>query len=184
MKIVIMAGGKGKRLGKIEKPILKICDKPIIRHVIDEMIKITDEIYVASSPNTPLTTRWCLMNDVDIILTPGRSYSLDLGFVLKKFTKPILFLPADVPFITSDILYEFLNKASEHDKSVITLVVSRECFPSELSEPKLSPIGISLFKHDGVDSTDVMMCRFPELFDIDTYDDLKHALGYERRFCI
>ncbi len=179
-----MAGGKGERIGKIEKPIIKICGKPIIRHVIDEAIKITDEIYVASSPNTPSTSRWCLMNDINTILTPGESYPLDLKFVLKKFMKPILFLPADIPFITSDILHEFLNKALEYDKSIITLVVSRNCFPSELSESNPSPLGISLFKYDEADSIDVIMCRFPELLDIDTYNDLKHALEYERRFCI
>ena len=179
-----MAGGKGERMGKIEKPMLKICGKPIIRHVIDEATKITDEIYVASSPNTPSTTKWCLMNDVNIILTPGESYPSDLGFVLKIFMKPILFLPADIPFITSDILHEFLNKALEYDKSIITLVVSRNCFPSELTESEPSPLGISLFKRDESDSVDVIMCSFPELLDIDTYSDLKYALEYEGRFCI
>lgn len=179
-----MAGGKAERLGNIEKPILKICGKPIIKHIIDEAIKITDKIYVASSPNTPSTTRWCLMNNVNTILTPGENYPLDLRFILKKFKKPILFLPADIPFITGDILHEFLDKALEYDESIITLIASRNCFPNELSGSKPSPLGISLFNHDEMDSIDITMCKFPELLDIDTYNDLKYALEYMRRLCI
>ncbi|MGC9149334.1 MAG: NTP transferase domain-containing protein [Sulfolobales archaeon] len=35
--IVIMAGGKGSRLGGLEKPLLKICGERIIDHVIREV---------------------------------------------------------------------------------------------------------------------------------------------------
>ncbi|MET1101970.1 MAG: NTP transferase domain-containing protein [Pyrodictiaceae archaeon] len=179
MNIVIMAGGRAKRLGGIEKPLLRVCSKPMIKHILDEAAKMSNNIYVAVSPYTPLTRRWCLENNISIIMTSGRGYPLDIKVVLKKVEKPLLILPADVPFITVNVLKEFLSKALRLDKSIVTLIASRKCFPRELSKPEASPIGISLFKRDGTDWADTSMCKFPELLDIDTLTDLEYA----RRLC-
>ena len=179
MNIVIMAGGRAKRLGGIEKPLLRICNKPIIEHVLDEAIKISNSVYVAVSPYTPLTRKWCLENNISVIMTPGRGYPLDIGVILRKVEKPTLILPADIPFITIDVLQEFLGKALRLNKSVITLIASRRCFPQELARPEASPIGISLFKRNGTDWANISMCKFPELLDIDTLADLEYA----RRLC-
>jgi len=39
----------------------------------------------------------------------------------------------------------------------------------------MEPIGISLFKGLGFKWANVIMCRFPELLDIDTLIELKYA---------
>lgn len=179
MNIVIMAGGRAKRLGGIEKPLLSICNKPIIKHILDEAVKISNNIYVAVSQHTPLTRKWCLENNVNIIMTPGKGYPLDIEVVLRKVEKPTLILPADTPFITIEVLQEFLREALRLDKSIITLIASRRCFPQKLASHETSPIGISLFKRNGTDWANISMCRFPELLDIDTLIDLEYA----RRLC-
>lgn len=179
MNIVIMAGGRARRLGGVEKPLIRICGKRIIEHVLNEATKISNSIYIAVSPYTFLTKKWCLERNINILMTPGIEYSLDLKVVLEKVRKPILILPADIPFITVNVLQEFLGRASQLNKSIVTLIVSRKCFPQELASLEVSPIGISLFKRNGADWTNINMCKFPELLDIDTLADLKYA----KRLC-
>ncbi len=53
LTIVIMAGGMAKRMGGVEKPLVKICGKPMIEHVLVVARKLTRRVYVATSPNTP-----------------------------------------------------------------------------------------------------------------------------------
>ncbi len=177
LTIVIMAGGMAKRMGGVEKPLVKICGKPMIEHVLVVARKLTRRVYVATSPNTPLTERWCLENGYATITTSGKGYPSDLKEVLSITNPPILFLPADTPFLTKSLLEEFIRKAQELKESIITLIVDRaKCFPRQLwsGEPK-SPTGISLLKGLDWSWNNVVMCKFPELLDIDTWLELEYA---------
>ena len=52
MKLVIIAGGKGTRLGlrKIPKPMVKICGKPILEYQIELAKRYgLNEIYILSN---------------------------------------------------------------------------------------------------------------------------------------
>ena len=175
--VVVMAGGMAKRMGGVEKPLVKVCGKPMIEHVLVTASNLSRKLYVAVSPNTPLTERWCLENGYPVIATSGKSYPEDLKEALSIANPPILFLPADTPFITRSVLEEFVEKALELKESVITLLVDRtKCFPEHLwgSEPR-SPTGISLLKGYDWSWNSVVMCRFPDLLDIDTWFELEYA---------
>ncbi len=179
MNIVIMAGGQGSRLGGVEKPLLDVCGSRIIERIIEVAYRLSPRIHVAVSPNTPRTREWCIRNNVRIIDTPGRGYSYDIGFILDTIDTPVLFLPADTPFLTMSSLRYFVEKALSIDTSIITLLVSKQCFPGQNPDENPSPIGISLFKKKRGYWANIIMCRFPDLLDIDTLDDLELA----RRLC-
>ncbi len=179
MNIVVMAGGRGSRMGGVEKPLLRICGKPIIGRVISEATIISPRVYVAVSPHTPGTRRWCIENDIEVIDTPGKSYPHDIGYILDNISVPVLFLPADTPFLTHGVLKHFVEKALSISREIITLIVSKQCFPEPLARDTLSPIGISLFKNKRGYWANIIMCQFPDLLDIDTVEDLELA----RRLC-
>jgi len=174
-----MAGGRSSRLNYIEKPMLMICSKPMIGRVFDIACRITDKVLVAVSPYTIRTKKWCLKNNIELIETTGKDYVHDLQLLLNMFKRPVLVLPADMPFITDKILLDFLNRTEKISADVITLLVDRSKFPNELRALTKEPVGISLFKGAGYKWSSIVMSEFPELLDIDTISELQYA----RRLC-
>ena len=177
MKIVVMAGGKGSRMGGLEKPLLKICGRRILEAVLEAAYELSPNIYVAVSPNTPETREWCMRKGILIIDTPGNSYPNDIAYILEKMDPPILFLPADTPFITAKLLKHFVEKAIGVDTGIVTLLASKHCFPQDLAREHQTPLGISLFKRKHGGWANIIMCSFPDLLDIDTMEDLEQAKG-------
>ncbi|MCD6511625.1 MAG: NTP transferase domain-containing protein [Thaumarchaeota archaeon] len=176
LRIVIMAGGRGERMNRVEKALLKLRERPLIEYVVDVARRLGGELYVAPSRHTPLTERWCLEKHIPVIRTEGEGYSKDLMYIASKLDRPILFLPADTPFITPELLARFLEEAMKAREDLVTLVVDRSNFPEELRRgPIRSPVGVSLLKGDGWGWRDVVMRDFPELLDIDGW--LEFRLG-------
>jgi len=173
---IIMAGGRGSRLGYMEKPMIKLCDRYIIENIFNAVSRITDKVYVAVSEYTPKTTKWCEINKIPVIKTGGEGYVNDLRYILKRFERPILILPSDTPFLTTDMLKEFISKASKKHADVVTLVVERHCFPRRLRCYGKESIGISLFKGYKNRWENIKTCRFPDLLDIDTIYELNYAM--------
>ncbi|GAG23692.1 unnamed protein product, partial [marine sediment metagenome] len=78
---LIMAGGKGTRIGKaIEKPLLLFLGKPLIDWVVGAVksAEKVSEFYVVTSGNAVETERKCLKNGLKVIRTNGKSYHDDL----------------------------------------------------------------------------------------------------------
>lgn len=130
---VIMSGGKGTRLkADVEKPLFKLRGKPLIDYVIKNLSdsKFIDKIFVAVSPNTPVTTKYLtsLDSSFEIIDTPGTDYLNDLSFILDFFEKKskddtLLVINADLPFISSDLIdYVVEYYLSLNVESLSTLV--------------------------------------------------------------
>jgi len=166
--IVIMAGGKGSRLGGLEKPLLKICGERIIDHVIREVKKIRHRRII-------ICTRKELFNEllslasrcVEVIECPGKDYVEDLNYVFTKINFPALILPSDMPFITSRVIEKFLREAFSTRSDVITLM---RCDKTRCVET-----GISLFNKSGGEWSNIFFNDIPELRDIDTPEDLLWA---------
>src|ERR1044072_5331706 len=88
IKCILMCGGRGSRLDsnlglseslepRIEKPLLKLCQKPLIQYIIEtcEKTEIDFKIFAAVSPNTKKTREYIKMsysNKVTIIETKGK----------------------------------------------------------------------------------------------------------------
>ena len=133
-----MAGGKGTRL-KVpeEKPLFKLRDKPLINFVLDNLkaSKLIDEIFIAVSPNTVETTEY--LNSVDedytILDTSGEDYLTDLSYILEYFEKKskediLLFINADLPFISTETIDYVLKYYLESPKDALSVLVPVEIF--------------------------------------------------------
>ena len=125
---LVMAGGKGSRMNyKGEKPLIKINNRPMIQYVIEALhnSKKVDAIIIATSKNTPKTDEFLKKNNMKTILTQGKDYVHDLGFVLSNFklNEIILTITADMPLITGDIIDYFFKKHDLKPTSVFNDLV-------------------------------------------------------------
>ena len=135
---ILMAGGRGTRLKvPCEKPLFKLHDKPLIKFVIDNLnsSKLIDEIIIAVSPNTCETVEYLksLDDEFTILDTSGDDYLKDLSFILDYFEKKskkdiLLFINADLPFISSKTIDDVLEYYLNSDKDALSVLVHVEIF--------------------------------------------------------
>ena len=133
-----MAGGMGTRLKvPCEKPLFKLCDKPLIKYVLDNLnsSKLIDKIVIAVSHHTPETTDYLksLNGDFQILDTSGDSYLDDLSYILDYFEKKsnkdtLLFINADLPFISTQTIDYVLEYYLSSDKDALSTLVPVEIF--------------------------------------------------------
>ena len=213
---VLMCGGKGSRLNtdpivKVEKPLLELKNKSLIEHMIEAVqnSKKNFKIYAAVSKNAVKTKEFLksrYRSDITLIETSGSGFSNDYLIVLEffkdkenkekngiqDFVNKILFLPTDLPLISS----KTLDKITElHQSSPsIAIVVDKKMFiqnnfvPStfvtEISKVDYCYTGISILdfhtiaglEHvDQIKEVPMIMNNLELVYNINTVDDLKKA---------
>ena len=135
---ILMAGGRGTRLKvPCEKPLFKLHDKPLIKFGIDNLnsSRLVDEIIIAVSPNTCETTEYLKSLDggFRILDTSGDDYLKDLSFILDYFERKskkdiLIFINADLPFISSETIDDVIEYYLDSDKDALSVVVPVEVF--------------------------------------------------------
>ncbi len=135
---VLMAGGRGTRLEvPCEKPLFKLRDKPLIKYVIDNLkeSKLIDKIVIAVSHHTRETTLYLnsLDEEFQILDTSGDDYLTDLSYILDYFEKKssedtLLFINADLPFISTETIDYVLDYYSISLKDALSTLVPVEIF--------------------------------------------------------
>ena len=214
---VLMCGGKGSRLkansiSKIEKPLLELKNKLLIEYMIEAMqnSKKNFKIYAAVSKNTLKTKEFLksrYFNVVTLVETTGSGFSIDYLNVLRFFkgkenkekngtqdfvNNKILFLPADLPLISSKTIDQITDLKQIYPS--ITIVVDKKIFiqnnfvPSsfvtEISKIDHCFTGISLLDFHtvaGLEHVDqiregpMIMNNLELVYNINTIGDLKRA---------
>jgi GTP:adenosylcobinamide-phosphate guanylyltransferase len=212
-----MCGGKGSRLNanskaKIEKPLLELKNKSLIEYMIEAIqnSKKNFKIYAAVSNNTVKTKEFLrsrYFNVVTLVETTGNGFSIDYLNVLRFFkgkenkekngtqdfvNNKILFLPADLPLISSKTIDEITDLKQIYPS--ITIVVDKKIFiqnnfvPSsfvtEISKIDHCFTGISLLDFHtvaGLENVDqiregpMIMNNLELVYNINTIGDLKRA---------
>ena len=112
---LIMAGGKGKRMGlPMEKPLLPLLGKPLVDWVAEAVLSAQNvsEFYVVTSVNTPETEKHCQSKGWKVLRTNAKGYHDDLkqATLMVGLMGPVLTIPADSPAITGN----FLDKIIRH----------------------------------------------------------------------
>lgn len=133
MKIpaLIMAGGKGKRMDlSIEKPLLRFLGKPLIDWVLNaaKSAKKVSDIYIVTSPNTPMTEKKCIKEGWRIVRTDGKGYHDDLrqAIVESGFRGSVLIMPSDVPALTGEALDKIISAQERTNKDALAVFVPIE----------------------------------------------------------
>ena len=189
---ILMAGGMGTRLEvPVEKPLFKLHDKPLIKYVIDNLksSRLIDEIVIAVSPNTRKTTEYLeSLNDDFIILdTSGEDYLKDLSYILDYFEKKskediLLFINADLPFISTETIDYVINYYLANDKDALSVIVPVEVF--ERLGLKYSyefngcvPSGLNILRSENIiqDETQLVLEKVELALNINTIPDSEIA---------
>jgi adenosylcobinamide-phosphate guanylyltransferase len=138
-----MCGGKGTRLKKtlgldVEKPLIKIKNKPLIEYLIDTLIQSNEfyGIFAAVSNNTKRTREFIksnYKNKITIIETLGKDYSEDYLKIINYFKEiqnekthvitKIMFLPIDLPLISLEMLTQLIT--INQVKPCLTIIIEK-----------------------------------------------------------
>jgi adenosylcobinamide-phosphate guanylyltransferase len=125
---LIMAGGRGKRIGlPVEKPLLTVLDKPLIDWVVDAVAssKRVTEFYVVTSENTAETEKHCQTRGLHIIQTNAKGYHDDLKQALSKaqIASAVLTVSSDLPALTGAFLDQAIAAYETNGKDALTVLV-------------------------------------------------------------
>ena len=112
---LIMAGGKGKRMGlPVEKPLLPFLGKPLVDWVAEAVADAgkVSEFYVVTSANTPETETHCLSKGWKVLRTDAKGYHDDLKQAVLEagLLDPVLTIPADLPAVTGQFLDKVISE--------------------------------------------------------------------------
>jgi adenosylcobinamide-phosphate guanylyltransferase len=125
---LIMAGGKGKRMGlPVEKPLLPFLGKPLVDWVAEAVasaVKVS-EFYVVISGNTPETEKHCVSKGWKVLRTDAKGYHNDLrqAVLMAGLMGPVLTIPADLPAITGKFLDKVIGEFEVCGKDFLAVFV-------------------------------------------------------------
>jgi len=128
---VVMAGGKGKRMGlPVEKPLLPFLGKPLIDWVVEAAGSAgkVSEIYVVTSRNTPETEKHCMDKGWKVLRTAAKGYHDDLKQAVRDagLLGPVLTIPADLPAVTGKFLDKVVSAFEVCGKDFFAVFVPLE----------------------------------------------------------
>jgi molybdopterin-guanine dinucleotide biosynthesis protein A len=195
---IVLAGGVSSRFGQ-DKGILKIANKPLIKHVIDAVNPVVDETIVVTNSQDRITEyAKVVTTDVRFAIDSCESKGPLIGALTgfgSAHGKYALLLPFDTPFVSREVvslLFELcLGKAAaiprwpneqiEPLHAVYQTKLALEAAKSAVSEGKLT-MRAMIEKLRGVRyvSTLVIQQLDPDLrafFNINTPLDLKKAMA-------
>jgi adenosylcobinamide-phosphate guanylyltransferase len=125
---LIMAGGKGKRMGlPVEKPLLPFLGKPLIDWVVEavEAAEKVAEFYVVTSDNTPETEKRCRSRGWRVLRTDAKGYHNDLKQAVHDagLAGAVLTIPADLPAVTGRFLDRVVSAFEACGKDFLAVFV-------------------------------------------------------------
>jgi adenosylcobinamide-phosphate guanylyltransferase len=139
--VLIMAGGKGKRMSlPVEKPLLPFLGKPLIDWVVEavESAEKVSEFIVVTSGNTPETEKRCKEKGWEFLRTDAKGYHNDLKQAVRDagLAGPVLTIPADLPAVTGKFLDKVIKSFEVSGKDFLAVFVpieKRESFGLSVS---------------------------------------------------
>jgi adenosylcobinamide-phosphate guanylyltransferase len=128
---LIMAGGKGKRMGlPVEKPLLPFLGKPLLDWVAEavQSAEKVSEFYIVTSENTPETEKRCKSKGWKFLRTDAKGYHEDLKQAVRDagLTGAVLTIPADLPAVTGKFLDKVVTAFEVCGKDFLAVFVPIE----------------------------------------------------------
>ncbi len=137
MDAVVMAGGMGKRLGKAEKPLTPLYDKPLIQYVLEALLcsRNIERIFVATSKRVKMTNEWLLdykkdHDRVEIIHTQGEGFVHDMIAAVEEagIRGRVLIMMADLPLVTSGLIDRIIEKYNAVNTPALSVHMKLDVF--------------------------------------------------------
>ena len=131
MDALVMAGGKGTRMGRcgVEKPMIEVGGVFTVKRVVDALheAKLIDRVLVSVSPNTPDTEAYMKELGIETIRTTGEDYVEDLHMAFWELgSEYILSCPSDIPLIRSYTIDAFVDYFNNNKNDSMSAVIEEE----------------------------------------------------------
>ena len=139
-----------------EKPLIKVCGKPVIEYVLEalENAKKIDSVVVAVSSCTPKTAQFLSKFPVQVVETPGKDYVSDMGYASQNLKLGVfLAIAADLPLVTGDVLDNIIEHYECCGKPALTVAVPLETkqrlgmcveYSFKMEDKEVVPVGINV----------------------------------------
>ncbi|WP_457611871.1 NTP transferase domain-containing protein [Methanocaldococcus sp.] len=169
MKALIMAGGRGSRLGFIEKPLIKINNKFLIDYIIEEVKKSKiEDFYIATSLYTKKTENYLRAKYKNkLIKTPGKGFIEDINFCFKYFKEPFLVIASDLYGLNYKIIDRVIEEFFKLNVEALTVIKDNK------------PIGLNILTPKREVQKEKVFIIEDRVININTPEDLKKALSLE-----
>jgi molybdopterin-guanine dinucleotide biosynthesis protein A len=118
---VILAGGEGRRMGSVNKPLMEIGGRTVLSHILGRLQPQLDRI-VINAKHPPLYTPYGLdviPDQTDTHLGPLAGVLATLDWASHNFSKAryVMSLPGDAPFIPHNLVSEMTDAVNNTEKS-------------------------------------------------------------------
>ncbi|WJN61381.1 molybdenum cofactor guanylyltransferase MobA [Pseudomonas sp. SO81] len=112
--ILLLAGGRGQRMGGQDKGLLEWRDRPLIAHLHERVRPLTDDLIISCNRNAERYARFAdqLVSDAEPDF-PGPLAGLLSGLAAARHEQ-LLVLPCDAPLADESLLAELRRLAREH----------------------------------------------------------------------
>ena len=131
MEALVMAGGKGTRMGfcGVEKPMIEVGGVYTVERVVNALkeSKNIDRILVSVSPNTPDTEKYMKEIGIETIRTSGEDYVEDLHNSFSILSgKYVLTCPSDMPLLRSYTVDAFVDYFMKNPDDSMTAIIEED----------------------------------------------------------
>lgn len=193
MLALILAGGMGRRLNMGEKPLVKVCGRPMIERVIDAFESAGFEVVVALTCRVPYTANWCRVHRIPHVMTDGAGYVEDLVTAGKFLEEggPIFTSVVDIPCLKPETLETIRGVYFDEGKDALStwipcsLIHSLGCVPRHVEMIGGIPAGsagINVLKGEKIEVPQEefrLLLSEPSLaFNVNTRRELERAERY------
>ncbi len=139
-----------------EKPLIKVCGKPVIEYVLEALksSKKIDSVVVAVSSCTPKTAEFMSQFPVKVVETPGKDYVSDMGYAAQNLNLGVfLAIAADLPLVTGEALDAIVERYECCGKPALTVAVPLETktklgmsveYSFKMDDKDVVPVGINV----------------------------------------
>lgn len=167
MLALVMCGGKGKRMGNVEKPMIDVKGKKLIDYALREIEIVMIESVCITSPYVPKTERYVAEKGLEFLRAKGNGYMEDLFFAINELDiiTPVLVLNSDLYISKRGVIEELIRDYMVAKTPAITCVYRDG-----------KHVGINVFDPLlGEQKEEKFIIDERDVINIDTPDDLRRA---------
>jgi adenosylcobinamide-phosphate guanylyltransferase len=190
MLALIVAGGSGSRLGMGEKPLVNICNRPMISYVLSAFEEYGCECVVVSSQKSPCTNNWCRANGIPLYVARGLGYVEDMVEAVLELEEvnPLFTSVSDIPCIAPDIIGRIFALYAESGKDACSVWVPenlcreygcRTAYVEQVCGVNAVPAGINILRGEGIvgeqDELQVILREKRLAFNVNTREELRYV---------
>ncbi|MCL4340480.1 MAG: NTP transferase domain-containing protein [Candidatus Thermoplasmatota archaeon] len=165
---LLMAGGKGKRMGNPLKFLLEIDGRSILECLTEIIHRMFDTVYITVTPANQERIR-AVCKDCNILVTSGEDYAFDLNMALGNILHyPVLVLGSDTVIIDMETFIPDLKRGYSEGTDLVNLIARKSGFNASIfKRPPSSPTEV-------LEHTDIFVSEGIAI-NINTRSDLKRA---------